>query len=135
MKDVNVRGVLYGIAAVLPVMQQQGAGHVINISSIGGHRVNPAGSVYSATKFAVRAISDGLRQETSTIRVTVVSPGVTESDLAHTITEPFAKQRMEAFREIAIPADAVANAIQYAIEQPSDVDVSEITLRPTASSH
>ena len=135
MIDVNIRGVLYGIAAALPVMQEQQAGHIINLSSIGGYRVNPAGSVYSATKFAVRAISDGLRQETTTIRVTVVSPGVTESELASTITEDFARQRMDSFRKIAIPADAIARAIQYAIEQPDEVDVSEIIVRPTASAH
>jgi NADP-dependent 3-hydroxy acid dehydrogenase YdfG len=135
MIDVNIRGVLYGIAEVLPIMQRQNGGHIINLSSIGGYRVGPAGSVYSATKFAVRAISDGLRQETTTIRVTVVSPGVTESDLASTITDPFAKERMETFREVAMPPDAIASAIQYAIEQPIDVDVSEMIVRPTASAH
>jgi NADP-dependent 3-hydroxy acid dehydrogenase YdfG len=135
MIDVNIRGVLYGIATALPVMQAQGSGHIVNLSSIGGYRVNPAGAVYSATKFAVRAISDGLRQETSIIRVTVVSPGVTESDLASSITDPFAKERMEVFRKVAIPADAIAKAIEYAVEQPVDVDVSEIVVRPTASAH
>jgi NADP-dependent 3-hydroxy acid dehydrogenase YdfG len=135
MIDVNIRGVLYGIAEALPAMQRQGRGHIINLSSIGGYRVNPAGAVYSATKFAVRAISDGLRQETTTIRVTVVSPGVTESELAGTITDPFARQRMEGFRSVAIPADAIASAIEYAISQPEDVDVSEIIVRPTASPH
>ena len=94
MIDVNIRGVLHGIAAALPVMQRQGAGHLVNLSSIGGHRVSPAGAVYSATKFAVRAISDGLRQETNVIRVTVVSPGVIVSELAGTITDPFARDRM-----------------------------------------
>jgi NADP-dependent 3-hydroxy acid dehydrogenase YdfG len=99
MIDVNIKGVLYGIAEALPIMQGQGSGHIVNLSSIGGYRVGPAGAVYSATKFAVRAISDGLRQETTTVRVTVVSPGVTESELASTITEEFAKERMASFSE------------------------------------
>ncbi|HEY0185446.1 MAG TPA: SDR family oxidoreductase [Rhodopila sp.] len=135
MIDVNIRGVLYGIAAGLPIMIEQGAGQFVNLSSIGGHRVNPMGAVYSATKFAVRAISDGLRQETDKIRVTVISPGVTTSELADSITDSSARQRMEDFRRVALSPDAIAQAIAYAIEQPDDVDVSEIVVRPTASSH
>ncbi|WP_332308073.1 SDR family oxidoreductase [Elstera litoralis] len=133
MIDVNIRGVLHGIAAVLPIMQQQGGGQVINISSIGGHAVYPTAAVYCATKYAVLAISEGLRQENDKIRVTVISPGVTESDLADTITDPGAKAMMEDFRKIALPARAIAEAIAFAVDQPSGVDVSEIIVRPTAS--
>ena len=133
MLDVNVRGVLHGIAAVLPDMQAQGYGQVINISSIGGLAVSPTAAVYCATKFAVRAISDGLRQETDKIRVTVVCPGVVESELADTISDEEAREEMKAFRRVALNADAIARALAYAIEQPDDVDVSEIVVRPTAS--
>lgn len=133
MIDVNIRGVLHGIAAVLPAMQEQGFGQIINMSSIGGHAVTPTAAVYCATKFAVRAISDGLRQETDKIRVTVVSPGVTESELANSISDEAGRNEMKEFRRIAIPADAIARAVAYAIEQPDDVDVSEIIVRPTAS--
>ncbi|MFE8604477.1 SDR family oxidoreductase [Archangium violaceum] len=134
MIDVNIRGVLHGIAAGLPVMKKQGRGQFINVSSIGGHRVSPTAAVYCATKFAVNAISEGLRLEAgSDIRVTVISPGVTESELAESITDPAARERMKEFRRIAIPADAVARAILYAIEQPDDVDVSEVIVRPTAN--
>ena len=133
MLDVNVRGVLHGIAAVLPGMQAQGFGQVINISSIGGLAVSPTAAVYCATKFAVRAISDGLRQETDKIRVTVVCPGVVESELADTIFDDVAREEMKAFRRVTMSADAIARALAYAIEQPDDVDVSEIVVRPTAS--
>lgn len=135
MLDVNVRGVLHGIAAVLPDMEAQGFGQVINISSIGGLAVSPTAAVYCATKFAVRAISDGLRQETDKIRVTVVCPGVVESELADTISDEAAREEMKAFRRVALNADAIARALAYAIEQPDDVDVSEIVVRPTASPH
>ncbi|MDR7135055.1 NADP-dependent 3-hydroxy acid dehydrogenase YdfG [Lysobacter niastensis] len=133
MIDVNVRGVLHGIAAVLPSMEARGQGHVINVSSIGGHAVSPSAAVYCATKYAVRAISDGLRQETDSIRVTVVSPGVVESELADTISDTTARDAMKAFRRIALQPDAIARAIAYAVEQPNDVDVSELIVRPTAS--
>jgi NADP-dependent 3-hydroxy acid dehydrogenase YdfG len=135
MIDVNIRGVLNGIAASLPVMNEQGSGQIVNLSSIGGHAVSPTAAVYCATKFAVRAISDGLRQETDRIRVSVVSPGVTESELADSISDETARGAMRDFRRIAIPATAIARAIAYAIEQPDDVDVSEIIVRPTASPH
>lgn len=132
MIDVNIKGVLYGIAAALPRMQARKSGHIINISSIGGHSVVPTGAVYCATKFAVGAISEGLRQEVGRdIRVTVISPGVTESELAHTITDPEAQKGMEGFRSQAIPAEAIARSIAYAIEQPAEVSVSEIIVRPT----
>ena len=133
MIDVNVRGVLHGIAAVLPTMEEQGHGQIINISSIGGLSVTPTAAVYCATKFAVRAISDGLRQETDKIRVTVIFPGVVESELANSISDDTARTAMQVFRRIAITPDAIARAIAYAVEQPADVDVSEIVVRPTAS--
>ncbi|WP_367351558.1 SDR family oxidoreductase [Achromobacter animicus] len=135
MIDVNIRGVLHGIAAVLPGMERQGHGQVINVSSIGGLAVSPTAAVYCATKFAVRAISDGLRQETNKIRVTVVCPGVVESELADTITDDTARVAMQSFRRVALHPDAIARAIAYAIDQPDDVDVSEVVVRPTASPH
>lgn len=133
MIDVNIRGVLHGIAAVLPTMEWQGLGQVINMSSIGGLSVSPTAAVYCATKFAVRAISDGLRQESDKIRVTVICPGVVESELADSISDETARTAMRDFRRIALTSDAIARAVAYAIEQPADVDVSEIVVRPTAS--
>lgn len=133
MIDVNIRGVLHGIAAVLPTMQAQGRGQVINISSIGGFYVVPTGAVYCATKFAVRAISDGLRQEHDKLRVTCVYPGVVESELADTITDASAAEAMRGFRQIALKPDAIAEAIAHVIAQPDEVDTSEIVVRPTAS--
>ncbi|MFT4134732.1 SDR family oxidoreductase [Labrys sp. (in: a-proteobacteria)] len=135
MIDVNIKGVLYGIAAALPIMEEQGNGQIVNVSSIGGHRVSPTAAVYCATKFAVRAISDGLRQETDRIRVTVISPGTTTSELADSIGDPTAREAMKAFRAVTISPEAVAAALAYAIGQPDDVDVSEIVVRPTASPH
>jgi NADP-dependent 3-hydroxy acid dehydrogenase YdfG len=134
MVDVNIKGVLYGIAAVLPEMVARRAGHIINISSIGGLSVVPMAAVYCATKYAVRAISDGLRQEQDAIRVTCVYPGVVESELADTITDPAAAEAMLAYRAIALTPDAIGRAVRYAIEQPDDVDVSDIVVRPTAAS-
>ncbi|WP_433941000.1 SDR family oxidoreductase [Paenibacillus lautus] len=135
MIDVNVRGVLHGIAAGLPVMQKQGFGQFINIASIGAYEVSPTAAVYCATKHAVRAISEGLRQEvgSSGIRVTQISPGVTESELADSISDDTARQVMKEYRRISIPAISIAQAIVYAIEQPPEVDVNEIIIRPTAS--
>ncbi|MGE7823506.1 SDR family oxidoreductase [Paenibacillus sp. NPDC093718] len=135
MIDVNIRGVLHGIAAGLPVMQKQGFGQFINIASIGAYEVSPTAAVYCATKHAVRAISEGLRQEVgSGIRVTQISPGVTESELADSISDDTARQVMKEYRRISIPATSIAQAILYAIEQPPEVDVNEIIIRPTASS-
>jgi NADP-dependent 3-hydroxy acid dehydrogenase YdfG len=133
MIDVNIRGFLYGIAAAQPLMEQQQHGHIINISSIGGLSVSPTAAVYCATKFAVRALSDGLRQETDKLRVTVISPGVVTSELADSISDDSAREAMKAFRRVALEPDAIARAVVYAIEQPADVDVSEIVVRPTAS--
>jgi NADP-dependent 3-hydroxy acid dehydrogenase YdfG len=133
MIDVNIRGVLHGVSAVLPIMEAQGDGHVINVASIGAHAVFPTAAVYCATKYAVWAISDGLRQETDKLRVTVISPGVTASELASTITDEGSAAYMQEFRKVAIGPDAIARAVRYALEQPRDVDVSEIVVRPTAS--
>nr|WP_024966946.1 SDR family oxidoreductase [Pantoea sp. IMH] len=133
MIDVNIRGVLHGIAAVQPLMEQQRRGHIINVSSIGGHAVSPTAAVYCATKFAVRALSDGLRQETEHLRVTVVSPGVVTSELAETISDESAREAMNSFRRVAIDPLAIARAIAWAIGQPDDVDVSEMVIRPTNS--
>ncbi len=132
MIDVNIRGVLHGIAAVLPAMRARKSGHIINISSIGGHQVWATCSVYSGTKFAVLAISEGLRLENTDVRVTVVSPGVVESELADTISDETARQSMKDFRKVALTPDAIGRAIAYAIEQPADVNVNEIIVRPTA---
>lgn len=132
MIDVNIRGVLHGIASVLPHFKERKGGHVINVSSIGGHQVWPTCAVYSGTKFAVRAISEGLRLESREIRVTVVSPGVVESELANTITDPSTRGMIEDFRKVALTPDAIARGVAYAIEQPADVDVNELIIRPTA---
>jgi NADP-dependent 3-hydroxy acid dehydrogenase YdfG len=133
MIDVNIKGVLYGIAAALPVFRAQGTGHFVNVSSVAGHRVGPTMAVYSGTKFAVRAISEGLRQEAGDkLRVTIISPGAVGSELAMTISDPDLKRQMDEYRTIAIPASAIARAIAFAIEQPAEIDVNEIVVRPTA---
>ncbi|WNK50945.1 SDR family oxidoreductase (plasmid) [Pantoea agglomerans] len=131
MIDVNIKGVLYGIASVLPTMLAHQRGHIINVASIGALAVSPTAAVYCATKFAVRAISDGLRQENSQLRVTCVHPGVVESELASTITDPAAAEAMQHYRAIALQPDAIGRAVCYAIEQPEEVDVNEIVVRPT----
>ena len=133
MIDVNIRGVLHGIAAVLPQMRERKDGHIINVSSIGAYRVSPTAAVYCATKFAVNAISEGLRQENPDVRVTIVSPGVVESELADSISDPGARELMKQYRAVALKPDAIARAIAYAIEQPADVDVNELIVRPTAN--
>ncbi|MFB7653210.1 MULTISPECIES: SDR family oxidoreductase [unclassified Streptomyces] len=134
MIDVNVRGVLHGVAAVLPVMRRQGGGHVVNIASVGAYEVVPTAAVYCATKFAVRALSEGLRQESDgSIRVSVVSPGVTESELADSISDPRAREDMKTYRSVALPASAIADAIAFAVSRPAGVDVNEIVVRPAGS--
>lgn len=133
MVDVNIKGVLYGIAAVLPEMVARGSGQIVNIASIGALHVVPTAAVYCATKYAVRAISDGLRQEHAALRVTCIHPGVVESELASTITDPTAAEAMRTYRAIALQPDAIARAVRFAIEQPGDVDVNEIVVRPTAT--
>lgn len=134
MIDVNIKGVLHGIAAALPVFEEKDSGQFINITSVGDRWVGPTSSVYSATKFAVRAISEGLRQEVSeNIRITIVAPGATESELAETISDPELKKvAVEQFRTHLLPAKAIATAVAYAVSQPSDVDVNELVVRPTA---
>lgn len=133
MIDINIKGVLHGIGAVLPVMQKQGGGHIINTASIGAHLVSPTAAVYCATKYAVWAISEGLRQESDNIRVTIISPGVTETELGHDISDEGARGFLKEIRKKSISADAVARGVLYAIEQPIDVDVNEIVIRATAS--
>lgn len=133
MVDVNIKGVLYGIAAVLPIMEQQESGHILNVSSVAGHQVSKGSAVYSGTKYAVRAISDGLRQEidpSHEIRVTIVSPGAVETELTNTITD---EDVLEAFKGTSmemLKAHDIAKAIAYAVEQPPHVDVNEILIRP-----
>jgi len=135
MVDVNIKGVLWGIGAVLPVMQAQGSGQIINIGSIGALSVVPTAAVYCATKFAVRAISDGLRQESAFIRVTCVNPGVVESELAATITHKGTMAVMDAYRAIALQPADIARAVRQVIDAPPGVDTTEITIRPTASAN
>ncbi len=133
MVDVNIKGVLYGVAAALPRMQEQHDGQFINLSSVAGHVVFPNSAVYSGTKFAVWAISEGLRQEVGDeIRTTTISPGAVTSELTSAISHEETAEGTNALYEMAIDADAVARAIAYAIEQPKDVDTNEIVLRPTA---
>ena len=133
MINVNIHGVLNGIAAGLPIMEAQGGGQFINTASIGAHVVVPTGAVYCATKYAVWAISEGLRQESQTIRVTTISPGVVETELGSDITEESAKGALQEFRKISLTPDAIARAVLYAVSQPDDIDVNEIIVRPTAS--
>lgn len=131
--DVNVMGVLYGISAALPRFREQGSGHIINVSSVAGHLVFPGAAVYCGSKFAVRAIAEGFRQESGpTIRSTIISPGAVESELASHITDAATAESIKAIVDIAIPAEAIAQAILYAIRQPASVDVNEILIRPTA---
>ncbi|ULO09562.1 SDR family oxidoreductase [Paenibacillus sp. 19GGS1-52] len=134
MIDVNIKGVLYGIAAVLPTMREQQSGHIINLSSVAGYSVTPLSSVYSATKFAVRAISEGLRQEESPashIRSTIISPGMTQSELTHTISNPDIQAMVQQMTGISISPYSIARAIAYAINEPEDTGVNEIVIRPT----
>lgn len=135
MVDVNIKGVLWGIGAVLPVMERQGEGQIINIGSIGALQAVPTAAVYCGTKFAVRAISDGLRQESNAIRVTCVNPGVVESELAATITHAETQALMDNYRAIALKPGDIARAVRQLIEAPASVDTTEITIRPTASAN
>src|SRR6266545_3598173 len=133
MVDVNIKGVLYGIAAALPYMKQQKAGHIINVSSVAGHKVGPGFAVYAATKHAVRALSEGLRQEVKpyNIRTTVISPGAVATELPNSVTEPDIAEKVRKAYEIAIPAESFARMVAFAMSQPEDVDVNEILFRPT----
>ena len=133
MVDVNIKGVLYGIGAVLPYMREQKRGQIINISSVAGHDVMPSSAVYSGTKFAVRAITEGLRKEESVdnnIRATIISPGAVDTELKDHITDEEIKQGIGNLK--AMDADAIARAIAYAVNEPDDVAVNEILIRPTA---
>ena len=134
--DVNIKGVLYGVAAVLPQMQKQKSGHIINLASVFGIKVfAPGGTVYSATKSAVRALTEGLRVElhSENIRCTMISPGAIETELQNGSSDPSsAKLVKELYKKVAISADSVARAVLYAIEQPPDVEIDEVVLRPTA---
>lgn len=131
MIDVNIRGLLHGIAAALPHFQRLGGGHFVTVASIGAHEVVPTAAVYSATKFAAWAITEGLRQESDpSIRVTTVSPGVVESELADTITDPTAAAAMTEYRAAAIPPEAIARAVAYAVDESPEVDVNEVIVRP-----
>jgi NADP-dependent 3-hydroxy acid dehydrogenase YdfG len=134
MIDVNIKGVLYGIAAALPYMKAQQAGHIINVSSVAGHKVGPGGAVYSATKHAVRALSEGLRQEVKpyNIRTTVISPGAVATELPNSVTDPAVSGRIhKLYKDVAIPADSFARAVAFAVSQPEEVDINEILFRPT----
>ncbi|CAI8857449.1 SDR family oxidoreductase [Bacillus sonorensis] len=135
MIDVNIKGVLYAIAAIVPSMRERKSGHVINLSSVAGHNIYPGGTVYCGTKFAVRAISEGLRQEEAmsgtNIRVTNISPGAVSSELLETTTDPTMKTGLDEFYQVAIDSDRIARAIVFAIEQPSDVGINEMIIRPT----
>ena len=133
MLDVNVRGLLHGIAAALPVFRAQSGGHVVTIGSVGSHEVSPTAAVYCGTKYAAWAITEGLRKESEPwLRVTTITPGVVESELADTITDATARDAMAAYRANAIPPKAIARAIAFAMEQPDEVDVNEIVVRPAA---
>lgn len=134
MIDVNLKGMLHGIAAVLPHMQAQQSGHIINVASVAGHKVRPGAAVYAATKHAVRVVSEGLRQEVTpfNIRVTVISPGAVNTELSSSITEEDAAAMFEQYyTETAVSADSFARCVTFAISQPADVDINEILYRPT----
>ena len=134
MIDVNIKGVLYGIAAALPHMKRQKAGHFINVSSVAGHKVGQGFAVYAATKYAVRALSEGLRQEVKpyNIRTTVISPGAVATELPNTATDPDTADRVRKFyADVAIPAELFARAVAFAVSQPEEVDINEILFRPT----
>lgn len=137
MIDVNIKGVLYGIAAVLPHMKERRSGHIINVASVAGHKVGPGGAVYSATKHAVRALSEGLRQEVKPyrIRTTVISPGAVATELTQTITDPDIAAGMTQVYANAIGADAFARTVAFAMSQPDDVDINEILFRPTSQAY
>jgi NADP-dependent 3-hydroxy acid dehydrogenase YdfG len=134
MIDINIKGVLYGIAAALPIFRKQGFGHFVNTASIAGHKTVPNQAVYSGTKFAVRAISEGLGQEAGDkLRVTIISPGFAKTPFVDTVANAEVRAQLAASRDkLAIPPEAIARAIAFAIEQPAEVDVNEIIVRPTA---
>ncbi len=133
--DVNIKGVLYGVAAALPQMQKQKSGHIINLASVFGIKVfAPGATVYCATKSAVRALTEGLRMElhTQNIRCTMISPGAVATELPESSSEETTRKNLREFYKMAIPADSIASAIAYAIEQPAEVEIDEMVIRPTA---
>lgn len=132
MIDVNIKGVMYGVGAVLPTMRKQESGHIINLSSVAGHVVFPGATVYCATKFAVKAISEGIRQESNgQIRSTNISPGAVATELTDHISHKDSKEMADDLYNDAIDSDSIARAITFAIEQPGEVDVNEMVIRPT----
>jgi NADP-dependent 3-hydroxy acid dehydrogenase YdfG len=134
MIDVNIKGVLYGIAAALPHMQREKAGHIINVSSVAGHKVGPTFAVYSATKHAVRTLTEGLRMEVKpyNIRTTIISPGAVATELLNGISDPETAAANRAYvAKVAVPADSFARAVAFAISQPAELDINEILFRPT----
>lgn len=133
MIDVNIHGVLNGIAAVLPRFVAQRSGHVVNVASIAAHMVMPTAAVYCASKFAVWAITDGLRQEHDDIRATVISPGVVATELGNDITDPNVASALQEWRKKSLTPDAIARAIRFALEQPDGVDINEVIVRPTSA--
>lgn len=137
MIDINIKGVLYGIHAALPHMKAQKSGHIINVSSVAGHKVRPGSTVYSATKTAVRVISEGLRQEVKpyNIRTTIISPGAVATELPDSVTVPVIQANVKKFYETAIPAESFARTVVFAMSQPDDVDINEILFRPTAQEY
>ncbi|MGC4042889.1 MAG: SDR family oxidoreductase [Armatimonas sp.] len=138
MIDVNIKGVLYGIAAALPYMKEQKSGHIINVASVAGHKVGPEGVVYAATKHAVRVISEGLRQEVKpyNLRTTIISPGAVDTELPASSTDPvIAADMQEFYDDVAIPADSFARTVLFAMSQPEDVDINEILYRPTRQTY
>ncbi len=134
MIDINIKGLLYGVAAALPEFEKQDGGHIINISSTAGLNIIPSGAVYCGTKFAVGAISEGIRMEVgSKIRTTCIEPGAVDTELKHGTSHSETSDFLDdIYDNIAIPADSIARAAAYAIEQPSNVDINEIVVRPTA---
>jgi NADP-dependent 3-hydroxy acid dehydrogenase YdfG len=133
MIDVNIHGVLNGIAAVLPRFVAQGSGHIVNVASVAAHIVLPGAAVYCATKHAVWAITEGLRQEHDEIRSTLISPGVVATELGHDITDPAIASALVEWRKKSLTPDAIARAVRYALEQPDGVDINEVIVRPTAA--
>lgn len=133
MIDVNIHGVLNGIAAVLPRFIAQRNGHIVNVASVGAHLVLPTAAVYCGTKYAVWAITEGLRQEHDEIRSTIISPGVTATELGDDITDPQVAAALKDWRQKSLTPDAIARAIRYALEQPDGVDINEVIVRPTAA--
>lgn len=133
MIDVNIHGVLNGIAAVLPRFVAQRSGHIVNLASIAAHMVMPTAAVYCASKFAVWAITDGLRQEHDEIRATIISPGIVATELGHDISDQGVAAALQEWRRKSLTPDAIARAIRFALEQPEDVDINEVIVRPTAA--